>query len=204
MSIQSIQEKIENTIIIEKSKFITYLLPVFNIQEIEDQLEIFRRQHKEATHVCYGWILNNNGILSFKSSDDGEPSSTAGAPILNGLKKNHLENILCIVVRYFGGIKLGAGGLSRAYGKSCLEAIKKAVLVQWVEADVYELSIPYNQEKNFLQYLKFYNVSILLKKYELEIIYTIAFYQTKDLLKIKNDIGIELKESFLYKKWLKM
>lgn len=77
------------------------------------------------------------------------------------------------------------------------------MLVQWVEADVYELSIPYNQEKNFLQYLKFYNVSILLKKYELEIIYTIAFYQTKDLLKIKNDIGIELKESFLYKKWLK-
>ena len=70
MSIQSIQEKVENTIIIEKSKFITYLLPVFNIQEIEDQLEIFRRQHKEATHVCYGWILNNNGILSFKSSDD--------------------------------------------------------------------------------------------------------------------------------------
>ncbi len=204
MQIYSLEKLVENTIIIEKSKFITYLLPVFSKQEIENKLEEFRQQHQSATHVCYAWILNDHYVLNYKSSDDGEPSSTAGAPILNGLRKNHLENVLCVVVRYFGGIKLGAGGLSRAYGKSCSEAIKKATLVSWYESQVFEIWVSYENEKKLLQWLQHLNGKVLFKTYDLEVRYTIAFANEDELLKLKNERTMILKEQFLYQKWIKM
>ena len=106
----------ESTIIIDKSKFITTLYPVESVEEIECVLTATRKKYYDATHNCYAYIFDNGRIQ--KCSDDGEPGGTAGYPILNVLKKKNLTNVLVAVVRYFGGIKLGAGGLTRAYTKS--------------------------------------------------------------------------------------
>ena len=111
----SIKENIENTIEIKKSKFITKLYKVNNINEVNEILKEINEKYSDSTHICYAYILENTE----KCSDDGEPSGTAGIPILNILKKKNLVNVLAIVIRYFGGIKLGAGGLTRAYTKAC-------------------------------------------------------------------------------------
>ena len=103
---------------INKSRFIAYKLELSSLDEVKPFLEKLKKEHKKARHVCYAYVYNKE-IVSEKCSDDGEPSGTAGYPILNVIKKKNLTNVLVAVVRYFGGIKLGAGGLTRAYTKAC-------------------------------------------------------------------------------------
>ena len=110
-----------NEIEIKKSRFITYLYELNDESNIDDILNTIRNEHKKARHIVYVYKTNNK----CKINDDGEPKGTAGIPIFNAIEKNDLNNILIIVVRYFGGIKLGAGGLFRAYSKSASEIIKK-------------------------------------------------------------------------------
>ena len=112
---------ITNEFEIKKSRFITYLCNLDNIDEVESIVNKIREEHKKARHVVYVYKINNTG----KINDDGEPKGTAGMPIFNVIEKNNLNNVLIVVVRYFGGIKLGAGGLFRAYSKSASEIIKK-------------------------------------------------------------------------------
>ncbi len=100
----------------KKSRFLGYLLENTNMQEINEALEFLRREHKKATHICYAYKLTSP--FAEKAVDDGEPGGTAGRPILNVLQKKNLSNICVFIVRYFGGIKLGAGGLVRAYTKA--------------------------------------------------------------------------------------
>ncbi len=107
---------------VKKSRFVAYAFELKNVDEVKANLEFLRKQHKKASHVCYAYVCNINGV-SEKCSDDGEPSGTAGYPILNVIKKKNLSNILVAVVRYFGGIKLGAGGLTRAYTKAASEVL---------------------------------------------------------------------------------
>ena len=103
---------------ISKSKFIAYKKELASLEEVKAFLLELKKEHKKATHICYAYVYKNE-VISEKCSDDGEPSGTAGYPILNVIKKKNLTNVLVAVVRYFGGIKLGAGGLSRAYTKAC-------------------------------------------------------------------------------------
>lgn len=103
---------------INKSRFIAYKLELSSLDEVKPFLEKLKKEHKKARHVCYAYVYNKE-IISEKCSDDGEPGGTAGYPILNVIKKKNLTNVLVAVVRYFGGIKLGAGGLTRAYTKAC-------------------------------------------------------------------------------------
>ena len=110
---------------IKKSKFIGYLFEIQNLEEIKNILENLKKEHKKATHICYAYRFLSP--FSEKAVDDGEPSGTAGKPILNVLQKQNLQNTLLVVVRYFGGIKLGAGGLLRAYSKCASETIKSIV-----------------------------------------------------------------------------
>ena len=105
-------------IIEKKSKFYGYLLECEKEDEIKDALDVLKKEHKKARHVCYAYVFNRD-MVSEKCSDDGEPGGTAGYPILNVIKKKNLTNVMVAVVRYFGGIKLGAGGLTRAYTKAC-------------------------------------------------------------------------------------
>lgn len=112
-----------NTIIIKNSKFITHIYPVNSIEEINTHLNKIKKTYHDATHICFAYILDN---LLYET-DDGEPSKTAGLPILQVLERQELNHVLCIVVRYFGKIKLGANGLIRAYSKSATLCIENNV-----------------------------------------------------------------------------
>ena len=103
-------------IVEKKSRFLGYRLPCKTVEEVERALEFLRKEHKKATHICYAYRFK----LPFaeKAVDDGEPSGTAGRPILMVLQRKDMYDYLAVVVRYFGGIKLGAGGLIRAYSKA--------------------------------------------------------------------------------------
>lgn len=109
---------------INKSKFFAYKYDLNSVDEVKDIINSLKKEHKKARHFCYAYVFNKD-MISEKCSDDGEPSGTAGYPILNVIKKKNLTNILVVVVRYFGGIKLGAGGLTRAYTKACAGVLDK-------------------------------------------------------------------------------
>lgn len=110
-------------LVINKSRFISYKFDITNLSQVKEHLESLKKEHKKARHVCFAYVFNGD-VVSEKCSDDGEPSGTAGYPILNVIKKKNLTNVLVAVVRYFGGIKLGAGGLTRAYTKATAEVLK--------------------------------------------------------------------------------
>lgn len=137
----TISENIKNEIIISKSKFICVYKKIYNEDDIYTYLDSIKHEYKDATHYCYSYIIDN--IKRF--NDDGEPSGTAGLPILNVLENNNLNYVLCIVIRYFGGIKLGAGGLVRAYSKSASECIKIAKIKKIVSGKT--VTIVFNYEK---------------------------------------------------------
>ncbi len=117
----------ESEIVISKSRFLGFCIPVSNETEAQEALGQIRKKHYDARHCCYAFRLHEGGIV--RSSDDGEPSGTAGAPILNVLSGAGVENVLCAVVRYFGGVLLGTGGLVRAYGRAASEALEAADIV---------------------------------------------------------------------------
>ena len=119
-----IKERTESQIEVKKSRFIGILLPLSDEGQIREHLNAIRKQYPGARHYCYGAVVEGNN----RSNDDGEPSSTAGKPILEALKNRDLDNVLCVVVRYFGGTLLGTAGLIRAYGQCASQAIDKAVL----------------------------------------------------------------------------
>ena len=143
-----------NTIIINKSKFIALTYHIDSLNEINNKLEEVKKKYKDATHYCYAYILDNFE----KANDNGEPSGTAGLPILNVLKKENLNHVLCIVVRYFGGIKLGAGGLIRAYSNATKEAI---IAKKYNKGYIIKVNIDYNNIKQIEYQL---NNSIIIEK----------------------------------------
>ena len=121
--VKSIITNKEQEYIINKSKFITKLYKVTNEKQIIDILDNIKKEYKDSTHICYAYIIDN--IKRF--NDDGEPGGTAGMPILNVLENNELNYVFAVVIRYFGGIKLGTGGLVRAYSNSVSETLKNNI-----------------------------------------------------------------------------
>ena len=143
-----IKEECTNTIVIEKSRFITYLEYCENEEQYKEYLKTIKKKHYDATHVCSAFL----GKDTRRSSDDGEPSGTAGVPMLSCLDKHGMENTAAFVVRYFGGIKLGASGLIRAYSSSVSEAIKQADLVEDRIFNQYTITLNY-ETANRIDYL---------------------------------------------------
>ena len=125
---QTIQTAGESELTVSKSRFLGYCLPVDCETAAQQEIARLRKAHDEARHCCYAYRLVESGIV--RSSDDGEPSGTAGAPILNVLNGAGVENTLIAVVRYFGGVLLGTGGLVRAYGRAASEAIEAAKIAR--------------------------------------------------------------------------
>lgn len=164
---QTIKNNTQNEIIIKNSKFICYLYKVKDINEINNILNNIKEEHKDATHHCYAYIFDNIK----KSSDDGEPGGTAGIPILKVLENNNLNYVLAIVVRYFGGIKLGAGGLVRAYTKSVTSTITEDNIVILIQGYNIDIEFNYNQVKEIDYLLK--NITINKKEFNTNIKYNI-------------------------------
>lgn len=153
-----------NEIIIKKSKFIAISYNVNSIVDVNNKLNEINNKYSDATHICYAYIVNNQE----KCSDDKEPSGTAGIPILNVLKKEKINNVLCIVIRYFGGIKLGAGGLSRAYSKACKESLK---IVELKKGYLIKITFDYTNESKVNHYLS--DSIIVEKEYDQKITYLV-------------------------------
>lgn len=118
----TIKSNSENLIVIEKSKFFAYTFRIVDESEVLKKITLLKQNHTDATHICYAYDVNGRQ----KCSDDGEPQGTAGKPILDCIQKKKLKNVLVCVVRYFGGVKLGAGGLVRAYSTSASEVLFKS------------------------------------------------------------------------------
>ena len=113
----------------KRSKFIAVALPVKTVEEIKEHLEVYQKKYYDARHVCYAYMLGHER-KDFRANDNGEPSGTAGKPILGQINSNELTDILVIVVRYFGGIKLGTSGLIVAYKAAAAEAIASATILE--------------------------------------------------------------------------
>lgn len=143
-----IRNNIDDEQIIKNSRFITRLVKITKKDEVEDILNNVKKEYPKATHYCYAYIVNDYK----KASDDGEPGGTAGMPILNVLEKEDMTSVIAIVVRYFGGIKLGAGGLVRAYSSSVRDALKKADKILLIEGVQIKITIPYDRQ-NELNYI---------------------------------------------------
>jgi uncharacterized YigZ family protein len=138
-----LKERSTHQIEINKSIFISILYPLNDIEDISTSLADAKLKFPKGNHYCYATIYGENGEHQ-QASDDGEPSRTAGIPILEVLKHHNLTNVLCVVVRYFGGIKLGSGGLVRAYTKAAADLIKTSTFSIKKIVPVYEITFPYS------------------------------------------------------------
>ena len=188
----SIKGNISNEIAIKNSKFIA-LIYKLNDNNINILLDEAKEKYPKATHYCYGYIYD-----SIKhSSDDNEPTGTAGQPILNVLEKEKLNHILVIVVRYFGGIKLGAGGLIRAYTKAVTETLKQAEIIELEEG--YKIELTYNYDnQNDINYIL--QNSIILKEEYLETIKIEALVNKDTFNKLSKYNPILIEETYIEKK----
>ncbi len=164
--------------IINKSKFISILCPIHSKEEVTTKLNYYKNIYKNATHYCIAYIIDEYS----KYNDDGEPAGTAGIPILNILSKNNLNHILCIVIRYFGGIKLGAGGLIRAYSTSTKNVLNISNIVSLSKGYLITIKFSYDNIKNIDRLLKDID---LTKKFDDYIYYTFRISE-KDFKGIKS------------------
>ena len=158
ISLFTIKNDINHELIIKKSRFICYLYKINNLDDVNKYLNNIREEHKSARHVCYAYILDNNK----KATDDKEPSGTAGIPMLNLLEQKNLNHILAIVVRYFGGIKLGTGGLFRAYSGVVKETIDIADIYEEIEKYLYQIELDISKANDLN---KINNINIINKNY---------------------------------------
>ncbi|MBR2029678.1 MAG: YigZ family protein [Clostridia bacterium] len=137
----TIKDKIfRHEFVVEKSRFISFACQVSTVGQANFFIESISKQHYDATHNCYAYLTDEGQ----KFSDDGEPQGTAGMPILNAIKGKQLHNVAVVVTRYFGGIKLGAGGLVRAYGKAASNVLEEAEKVQFLQCDLFKVKCDYS------------------------------------------------------------
>ncbi|MDD3742032.1 MAG: YigZ family protein [Lentimicrobiaceae bacterium] len=148
------------------SKFLAFALPVNTEEEIKSELERFRKTYYDARHHCYAYILGYDKS-AWRVNDDGEPSGTGGRPIYGQLLSNDLTNVLVVVVRYFGGIKLGVSGLIQAYRAAAADAIANADIVEETIKETYELQFKYEQMNNVMKVLKEDEAEILDTEFDL-------------------------------------
>lgn len=157
----------------KKSKFIGYIKPVFSKEEAEDYIKYIKNLHIDATHNCSAYKINNKGLEFFKVDDDGEPSGTAGKPMGDIINYMDVSNLVIIATRYFGGIKLGAGGLVRNYAKTAKLAIIEAEVVDFIEKINLIFEIPYEKLKDIEKLLDSYEAEIIEKSFLEKIVFKI-------------------------------
>ena len=160
MSFYSVDSIYEEIVVINKSKFITTLIPIESQEDAQKNIEIINKKYSDATHNCYAYISNEIATEQ-RFSDDGEPQGTAGIPMLEVLKKRKMYMTLAVVTRYFGGIKLGAGGLVQAYSSCVANALNNASIVENVMSHLVEIKTNYSQYKKLEEIIKNQNGEII-------------------------------------------
>ena len=196
MEFSTIEKNVTAEVVDKKSKFIANFIYVDEVIKAEQLIKETRKKYFDARHNCIAYRIIENDQIIEKSSDDGEPSGTAGAPMLNILQKNNLANVLIIVTRYFGGILLGTGGLVRAYSDSLLKAIDQANIIKKCLGEELEVTLDYNAFENFKYYCKNNKINIINADYTESIVCRIEIEEdVKDkLLNDFNTKNIILKE----------
>ena len=177
---KTIKNNIKTELIIKNSKFITHIFKINNHEEINTYINKINNQYNDANHNCYAYIFETTK----KCSDDGEPSGTAGIPILQVLEKKELSNLLAIVTRYFGGIKLGAPGLVRAYTNSVTNALDNTEIIELNKGKNIDIIFNYDNIKKIDYILK--EKSILSKEFNDNIKYNLNI--DDDTLELLNNI----------------
>ena len=178
---QDAQAEIEE----KKSRFIANVYYIENAEEAEEHLKQIRKKYFDARHNCFAYrILEENGVKE-KQSDDGEPSGTAGAPMLNILQKNNLYNVLIVVTRYFGGTLLGTGGLVRAYSDATIKSLENAKVIIQTKGYLINVVIEYKDLEKFKYYCRMHGIIIVNTVYENNITCTmeISKNEKENLLK---------------------
>ena len=160
----------------KRSKFLAYAFPVQNEQEVKQRLAEIQRKHWDARHHCYAYILGAHKD-AYRLNDNGEPSGTAGRPIYGQLLSKDVTNTLVIVVRYFGGIKLGVSGLQNAYKVAAREALDAAVIEERTVQETYRVTFEYVKMNDIMQILKDPEVQVLDRQSYMQCIYTISVRQ---------------------------
>lgn len=184
--IQIQQQKIQ--INEKKSDFITYCFKISSPEDVITHLKQIKNKHPDARHIVYAYILNKD---NYKYSDGGEPSSTAGKPLINVMIKNNFVYSLCIVVRYFGGIKLGAGGLIRTYPKGLKELIKQKCYLSYISTNKYFAIISVQNYNKILKLLHKYDFTPHFNNTQVELELTLSFEQYQQLKPLLNLQNIE-------------
>ena len=191
----TIEENVQTEITEKKSKFIANLFYIENVEEAENIIKQTKKKYFDAKHNCIAYRVIEKGQIVEKSSDDGEPSGTAGQPMLTILQKNNLANVIIIVTRYFGGILLGTGGLVRAYSNSLLKAIEETKKVTKCSGQELQVELDYNEFENFKYYCKKNKINIIKVEYQeyIECTISLEFNIKEKLMKDYEGKKISLK-----------
>lgn len=197
---KTIKKAVQCEINVKKSQFICSLFPTKTKKESKEIIQKLNEQYSDATHNCTAYIASDGEGFD----DDGEPGGTAGKPMINVLRKNELHNVTAVVTRYFGGIKLGAGGLVRAYSKSVMEAVGEAEIVEIEEYEVYEITFEYSNIKTADTEVRNNQLTTINKDYTDKVSYEIVSKDNRDIKKIfekySGKISVEYKnKQFLEK-----
>ena len=170
----------------KKSRFICSIARVSSEEEAQQFIASIQAANKKATHNCFAYMIGDNDQIQ-RESDNGEPSGTAGIPILESLKLAKIHNVVAVVTRYFGGIKLGAGGLIRAYSNTTTEAIHQAGLVQRIKQAILKITVTYALHDPLLYYLKENNLEVASEEYGVNVETSIYVNET-DLKDVKEKL----------------
>lgn len=182
------EENVQAEIVEKKSKFIANVFYVETSREAEEIIKKVNKKYYDARHNCYAYSVQNPNESIKRFSDDGEPSGTAGAPMLNIIEKNNISNILVIVTRYFGGILLGTGGLVRAYSEATIKALEKVTYAKEEYGMELSITINYRDLENLKYFCKKNNINIITTKYNncVECIIEVN-KEEKDKILVNND-----------------
>ena len=171
---KTISSAVEEVIFKEKSsKFLGYAYPVTTEEQIREHLEVVHKAHFSARHWCYAWQLGTGTTQHYRANDDGEPSGTAGLPIYGQIQSFELTNVLLIVVRYFGGIKLGVGGLVAAYKTTAQLTLQGATIEERLITEQLTIRFAYKDMNKVMRVIKEHNLSIVAQRLELSCEYIV-------------------------------
>ncbi|MDL2222721.1 YigZ family protein [Bacteroidales bacterium OttesenSCG-928-M11] len=170
----------------QRSKFISFAIPIEKVEEVKDIVDSYRKEYYDARHVCWAYMIGHERNI-FRANDDGEPSSTAGKPILGVINSNELTNILIIVVRYFGGVKLGTSGLIVSYRAAAQDAVEKSNIIEKTVDEEVTILFEYPFLNGIMKVVKDFQPQIVAQQFDMDCEMTLRIRQSK-MEELKNKL----------------